>query len=260
MKKWTILVSALLLIFVLAACGSNGSSSSKDSSKNTKSSASASKTNTKASKKQQEAQKQMQQQIKKGMIDDGKTVAVVNGTKITGKEYNSAYQSVAQQLYMTAQQQGNSSNSAIAKKAKQQTVQSLVGQKLIIQDAKSKGYKASDKQIKTQYDQMVKQYGGEKKLQSLLKAQNMTTDSLKKNISQQIVFKNYVNKEIGQEKVTDKEIQNFYDQYSKSQKNAPDLKKIKPQIKQQIEQQKQNQAIKKVVDKLNKQGKVDIKI
>jgi FKBP-type peptidyl-prolyl cis-trans isomerase (trigger factor) len=202
----------------------------------------------------------MQAEIKKGLVSNGKTVAVVNGSKITGKDYNAAYQSVAQQVYMTALQQGNSSNSQLADQAKQQTLTTLVGETLILQDAKSKGYTASSNQIKSQYDAMAKQYGGESKLQSLLKKQNITTNDLKENISKKIVFNTYVSKQIGTPKVSDKEVQQFYDQYSKGQKNAPKLSQVKSQIKQQLIQQKQNQQLQDVITQLKKQGHVSIKI
>lgn len=260
MKKLMSAVAALFMVFTLAACGSNGGSdSSKSSDADQSTHAKASKSS--ASKKQQQAQQQMQKQIKKGLLDKGKTVAIVNQAKITGKDYNAAYQSVAQQMYMSSQQQGKSvSNTDIAKQAKKQTIDSLVGEKLILQDAQAKGFTASKKEVQGQYDKMAKKYGGNKKLQSLLKAHNMSLDVLKKNISHQIVVNKYVDKEIGQANVTDKEIEQFYNQYSKGQKNAPELSKIKPQIKQQLQQQKQSKAIAKVVDKLKNEGKVDIKI
>lgn len=266
MKKWSILLSTLLIMsFALTACSNSGSSSAQSANQNTKAGSVSKQQNPKQNSKQgqnqqqaqQKAQQEMQKQIKKGLLDDGETVAVVNGSKITGKNYNLVYQSVAQQLYTMAQQQGQSSNSDIAK---QQTLNSLIGQTLILQNAKAKGYTASSDKIKTQYDQLAKQYGGQKKLKSMLNSQHMTVDDLKKNISQQIIFTEYENKEIGKPKVTDKEIQQYYDQYSKSQKNAPKLSAVKSQIKQQLEQQKQSQAVASVVDKLKKDATVDIKI
>jgi FKBP-type peptidyl-prolyl cis-trans isomerase (trigger factor) len=261
MKKWTILASTLLLCFTLAACGSSSHSKSNASSQNSASKANgSSSSDSQASQQQLQAMQKMQAEIKKGLVSNGKTVAVVNGSKITGKDYNAAYQSVAQQVYMTALQQGNSSNSQLADQAKQQTLTTLVGETLILQDAKSKGYTASSNQIKSKYDAMAKQYGGNSKLQALLKKQNLTTDDLKQNISKQIVFNTYVSKQIGTPKVSDKEIQQFYDQYSKGQKNVPKLSQVKSQIKQQLIQQKQNQQLKGIIAQLKKQGNVNIKI
>ncbi|BBP86735.1 hypothetical protein BsIDN1_03530 [Bacillus safensis] len=75
-------------------------------------------------------------------IDDQKVVATVNKDKITGSEYNSALSTIQGQL----QQSGQDPTSKEGEKAvKKQTIDALVGQELILQDAEKKGFKASDK-------------------------------------------------------------------------------------------------------------------
>ncbi|GGH81394.1 FKBP-type peptidyl-prolyl cis-trans isomerase (trigger factor) [Pullulanibacillus pueri] len=258
MKKWTLTLAALLLSLSLTACESSGDNASQSSDQEKQASQTESDTNTE---NQDESQKQMQEQIQKGLLDEGKTVAIINGTTIKGKDYNITYQSLAAQLYASLLQQGQSTTGdQVSEQVKQQTLNTIVGQTLILQDAKAKGYKATADQIKSQYDKMVDQYGSEDKFKAALKKENLTLDEMKENISQQLVFDKYVDKEVGSEAVSDKEIQQFYDQYSKTQKDAPELKDIKSQIKEQLEQQKQNEDLSKIVDKLKKSGKVDIKI
>ncbi|HET7615495.1 MAG TPA: SurA N-terminal domain-containing protein [Bacillales bacterium] len=246
-RKLTLFLVMTMMVFSLAACG--GSNSGKSSHKTDK--------EQKAKVSQPAAPKT------KGLVDDGKTVAVVNGEKVKGKEYNPILKQIQQvNLMAQARQKGKQkmSKAEVYKKSKQQALDSLIGQTLVIQDADKKGYKPSQNKVDNKLADLQKQYGGEKKFKKALSQQKMTVDQLKKNIALQMEWKTYVDHEIGNLKVTDKEIQTYYEQYKASAKKPQKLSKVKPQIEAQLKQQKQQQAIAKIVDQLKKKSKIDIKI
>jgi antitoxin component HigA of HigAB toxin-antitoxin module len=253
-RKLTIFMLMLLLVFGLAACGGNGgdkNSSSESDHKTSQSDDSSQKTG---------ESKKSQGSPTKGMVDEDKTVAIVNGEKVKGDQYNPVLQRVESQF----QQQGqNPSDDKIYKQAKKQALDSVVGQTLILQDADKKGYKPSDKKVNQMYDQqmskLTKQLGGKKKVNEILKQQHVTTDLLKENIADQLEWDMYLDKEVPV-KVTDKEIKSAYQQYKSNTKKPEKLEKLKPAIKQQLEQQKQQPKLAEIVDQLKKKGDINIKI
>lgn len=255
-RKLAMLMSVFMMVFALAACGASkgSSSSSNGAKKKTSQSAAQSKTGNKTQSSNPSSSKGSPKT--KGLVNKDKTVAVVNGEKITGKQYNP----VLQQIEAGYQQQGQDpTTKKVYKQAKQQAINSVVGQKLILQDAKKKGYQPSDKKVTQQLNQMETQYGGKKKLKQLLKKQNMTIDQFKKNVSRQIEMNTYIAKE-APVKVTDQDIQQAYNQYKSSTKKPQKLSAIKSSIKQQLKQQKLQPKIANIVSKLKKQGNVKVKI
>jgi hypothetical protein len=110
----------------------------------------------------------------------------------------------------------------------------------------------------------LKQYKSEKEFNEAVKKAGMDVNELKSQIAESIAFKNYVDKEVKIDEVTDKEIKDYYDQLSQQSKSTgqdtPKLEDVKPTIKQQLEQQKKQEKLVTKVEELKKQAKVDIKI
>lgn len=226
------------LAFALTACGAN-SDDQKTAQKESKSENHAASMKT------------------KGLVDKDKTVAVVNDEKIKGKQYNS----VLKRIQMMSQlSKGKKNKKALTKQAKQQALDTLIGQTLILQDAKKKGYKPSQEKVSSQIEQIKKKYGGEKKLKQKLKKQNLTIDELKTNVAEQLQWSKYMKNEVEPVKVSEKEIKSAYEQYSKQAKKPKKLKELKPMIKKRLEQQKKQQKIAKIIGQLKQKSNIEIKI
>ncbi|ASB91259.1 SurA N-terminal domain-containing protein [Bacillus sonorensis] len=251
MKK---LISSLMIGFMsiaLAACGSNdeGQKSTADAQSKTT---------------QQDQEKQMkaiQKKLDKQKIDEKKTVAVVNDKKINGSEYNNLL-STAQMQYQQAGQDPTTADAA--KQIKQQTLDSLIGQTLLLEEADKKGYKASDQEINKQLDESKKQYKSDQEFNTALKKAGLNLSELKSDIAANIKAEKYIKKEVPQDKVTNEEIKSYYDQYAAQQKDSkqktPKLEDVKSQIKQMLEQQKRQEKLGQQVEKLKKSAEIDIKI
>ncbi|TCP28712.1 SurA-like protein [Scopulibacillus darangshiensis] len=241
-RKLALVTLAPVLAFGLTACGNNDDKKSSDQPKQ---------------EQQKPAQTQNKKQQVKGLVSEDKTVATVNDEKIMGNEYNM----MLKQLEQMAQQQGQDINDKkVYKQVKDQAISSLVGNKLLLQDADKKGYKASEKKIDDQYNKIKGQFKTEKEFNALLKKNHLSKDQLKQQISDQLVSDQYIKNEVGPVKVSDEEIQSFYKQISANQKKAPDLEKVKPQIKQQLEKQKTNEKLGKIVDQLKKKSDVKVNV
>ncbi|MEK3886165.1 SurA N-terminal domain-containing protein [Bacillus sp. FSL K6-3431] len=255
MKKMMFTLITGLMVVVLAACGGN------EESKEPKNDNKAKTAETDKQKEQQKQMKEMQKKLEAQQIDERKTVAIVNNKKILGSDYNSALASTQSNI----QQMGQDPTSKEAsEQVKNQTIDSLVGQTLLLQQADKKGYKVSEADINKQLDEIKKQFKTEKEFDAALKKSSMDMKTLETKIADEIKLKQYVEKEVPTDEITDEEIQKTYDQYAEQGKNTgqkvPKLEEVKPQIEQSLQQQKQQEKLAQQVDEFKKNAKISIKI
>ncbi|MEH7245394.1 SurA N-terminal domain-containing protein [Neobacillus niacini] len=255
MKKIMFTLITGLMAVVLAACG--GNEESKEAKNDDKA-------KTEETDQQKELQKQMDEMQKKleaQQIDEKKTVAIVNDKEILGSDYNSALAYTQGQMQQMGQ---DPTSKEAAEQVKKQTIDSLVGQTLLLQEADKKNYKVSEADINKQLDEIKKQFKTEKEFEAALKKSGMEMKTLETQIADDIKFKQYVEKEVPAAKITDEEIQKTYDQYAEQGKSTgqevPKLEEVKPQIEQSLQQQKQQQKLAQQVEELKKNAKIDIKI
>ncbi|CEG26326.1 SurA N-terminal domain-containing protein [Bacillus sp. B-jedd] len=254
MKKMMFILLTGLMAVVLAACGGNEDSKEAKNDKG--------KTEETAQQKEQQKQiAEMQKKLKAQQVDEKKTVAVVNDKEILGSDYNSALTYAQGQMQQMGQ---DPTSKKAAEQVKNQTIDSLVGQTLLLEEAEKKGYKASEADINKQLDEVKKPFKTEKEFDAALKKAGMNLTTLKAQIADDIKLSQYVEKELPAGKITDEEIQKTYDQYAEQGKAAgqevPKLKEVKPQIEQSLQQQKQQEKLALRVEELKKNARIDIKI
>jgi hypothetical protein len=255
MKKVMLPLITGLMAVVLAACGGN------EESKEAKNDDKAKTAETDQQKDQQKQMEEMQKKLEAQQVDEKKTVALVNDEKILGSDYNSVLQSTQGQMQQMGQ---DPTSKEAAEQVKKQTLDSLVGQTLLLQEANKKGYKASDEDIKKQLDETKKQFKTEKEFEAALKKSGMDMKTLEAQIADDIKFRQYVEKEVPAGEISDEEIQKTYDQYAEQGKSSgqevPKLKEVKPQIEQSLQQQKQQEQLAQKVEELKKNAKINLKI
>ncbi|RHW35879.1 peptidylprolyl isomerase [Lysinibacillus yapensis] len=254
MKKLMYTLLTGLMAVVLAACGGN------EESKETKTDDQA-ETAVNDQKEQQKQMEEMQKKLEEQQVDEEKTVAVVNDEEILGKDYNIVLASTQGLIQQMGQDPTSKEG---AEQVKNQTIDSLVGQTLLLQEADKKSYKASEEEINKQLDQIKKQFKTEKEFEDFLKTTGLDMKTLETQIADGIKLQQYVEKEVPGGKVTDEEIQKTYDQFAEQGKSAgqevPKLEDMKPQIEQSLQQQKQQEVLAQQVEELKKNAKIEIKI
>ena len=255
MKKMMFTLITGLMAVVLVACGGNeeNTEAKKDD-----------KAKTAETNQQMEQQKQMEEMQKKleaQQIDEKKTVAIVDDKEILGSDYNTALASIQGQMQQMGQ---DPTSKEAAKQVKNQTIDSLVGKTLLLQEADKKGYKVSEADINKQLDEVKKQFKTEKEFETALKQSGMDMKTLEIQIADDIKLNQYVEKEVPTGEITDEEIQKTYDQFAEQGKSTgqeiPKLEEVKPQIEQSLQQQKQQEKLAQQVEELKKNAKIDIKI
>ena len=158
----------------------------------------------------------------------------------------------------------NPTSKEAAEQVKNQTIDSLVGQTLLLQEVDKNSYKVSESDINKQLDEIKKQFKTEKEFEAALKQSGMEMKTLKTQIVEDIKLKQYVEKEVPAGEITDEEIQKTYNQYAEQGKSTgqevPKLEEVKVQIEQSLQQQKQQEKLAQQVEELKKNAKIDIKI
>lgn len=207
------------------------------------------------------AAKEMQAKLAEQEVDENKVVAIVNDEELKGEQYNAALASVQGQMQQTGQ---DPSSKEAAAKVKEQVLNSMIGQTLILQKAKEEKITATDKEIDERYKSFEEQYGGEEAMNKALKAQSMDAKMLKAQIADSILFEKYQDKVVPAKEVTDKEIKAYYDQSAEQAKAAgqelPPLEEAKEQIKGILQQQQQQELLAKHVEELKADAKIEMKI
>ncbi|MCF6411761.1 SurA N-terminal domain-containing protein [Pseudalkalibacillus salsuginis] len=248
-----IMYTALVAVFVLAlaACGGNEESKGDEKNKDKQ------QQNNK-DKEKTEQMEEMQKKMEKQQVDEDKVVAQVNDKEIKGIDYNRALG----QMQMQYQQMGQDPTSKeVAEQLKKQVVTGLVDFEVIIQEAESKGYKASEEDVNKQIDEIKGQFDDEKKFEEALKTNKLTEDQLKEQIADQIQYETYVEKEIPTDEVSEEEMKKYYDQMKQAQGDqAPKYEEVKDQLKQQVQQQQQQEKVAQKVKELKKDAEISVKI
>ena len=241
------------LALSLAACG--------DEDKATKEKAPQEETNEKGTSEGQESADAMQAKLAEQQVEDDKVVAVVNDEELTGVEYNAALTSIQGQMQQTGQ---DPTSKEVAGQIKTQVLDTLVNQTLILQKAKEEKITASQAEIDERYATFEEQFGGEDAMKKALEAQNMDLKTLKSDIGDSIIFEKYQDKVVPADEVTDKEVQEYYDQAAAQSKEGgqelPPIEEASEEIKGILQQQQQQELLTAHVEELKKDAKIELKI
>jgi parvulin-like peptidyl-prolyl isomerase len=159
-------------------------------------------------------------------------IATVNGTPITRTEF----------LQAAGQQD--------------QALQSLIDQKLILQEAKKQKVTVPDSEVNSEVGTIKQQLGSEKEFSAALQRANLTEPQLRDQIRTQKLATAMGAKDVT---VSDDDAQNFYNQ-SKAQFGNQTFDQAKDQIKTQLLQQKRNEAIQSWIAGLRAKSKIVIHI
>jgi len=135
-------------------------------------------------------------------------VAKVNGETITTDALN-------QQLEQLKKQYPNMFTGADGEGRlldfKQRLLDNIINQKLIEQAAKDKGIKISDADVQKQIDQLKAGFKDQAQFDEALKSAGMTVDGLKTQIRNQLVTQKLIESLSANNKVSDADIQAYYD-------------------------------------------------
>lgn len=244
-KKMKFIMAPFLLVLVLAACSDNEEAAPKEN-------ADAEKTEN-TSKETADAQ-----DTELELPAEKDVVVAVNGEEILGNVYNS----VARQLEASLATQGKkASDPENAQLIKDQAITVIVGNKLILQDAADKGYKADDKLVAERLEELKGQFEDEEKMNASLEKAGYTMEDMESQLAEQIIYEEYLAGEVKGAEVTDEQIKEAYEGFvASSEDEAPEYEEMEPMIRQSLEQQNTQQAVYDRIDELKEDAEIEVKI
>ncbi|MFZ3577581.1 SurA N-terminal domain-containing protein [Virgibacillus sp. DJP39] len=235
MKKMIMLVLALSLTVVLAACSddSDSASTNKDD---------------KSSKETTEPKSEEIKITDDEKVDKEKVVTKINGEEIKGKQYNASYAQT--KMLMDRYEQDVSD----VKKVKEQTLNVIVEQELLKQAAEDKGIKVTDEEIQKEFETIKSENAD--KFKTALEQYNLTEETYKEQLAFEITLQKYMKKELKATEVTEDEVQAYYEKLKEQSKDVPKLEEVKEQIKSQLKQQDQQEKLQAKVKQLKEQATI----
>ncbi|MGM8212530.1 SurA N-terminal domain-containing protein [Virgibacillus sp. W0430] len=229
MNKWIQIVAVLILAFGLAAC----SDKTEDKKNETD--------------RENNATSQEIEIADEEVLDNDEVVVNINGTDILGEKYNNIYPQVKARATQTGEEVDQ-------EQLKERTIDSLVERELVMQRAKQEGIVVDDAEVESEFEK-IKTANGEG-LTTLLDQFHLTEAGFQEQLKFELTLEKYT-KEISDGKVSDEEIETYYDQLKENNEDLPELEELKDSIKATIEQQKSLQEIQKVIEEMKEKATIE---
>jgi SurA N-terminal domain len=195
-------------------------------------------------------------------------VAEVDGHQIGRDEFVQAYEGQFQQMVMQAQMSGQEVDQD---QLKQQTVDSMVGTQLLIQEADRRSFTASDEQVDATLEEIAKSngLGSSDELVAALGEQGMSEEEVRTQAATQTKLDQLVADEAGDTTPTEEELRKLYDESVAQQPAAPEgeeqptppsFEEVRPQLEQQLRSQKEGEVVEALVTSLRESADVKINL
>lgn len=205
-----------------------------------------------------------------GEIDDA--VAIVNGDEISRE----VFEDIVERMVLSYEQQGLSFEGEEGEAAldllRQQVINSLVQEKVLLQEAEKKGYHVSDEEVEKELELIKKQFSSEEEYKTTLQDNQLTEEEIKRSLFSEMVIEQFIEKEVQEVTISEEEVRMMYDQY-KAQMEAqkeegaeeteeslemPAFEEIKQQLEAQIKQQKEQTMFSEMIEKLMEKSEIEI--
>jgi len=146
---------------------------------------------------------------------DKSPVAKVNKDYITRGEFDKKLNQIKDQMKAQGMDVSSEQGKTMLTQQKQQLLDSMILEKIIMQKADelklTSDKKKLDEEVKKQYDEIKKGYGDEAKFNEALKGANLTAESLKVLLKDEVVKSKVIDYLIKDVKVEDSKAKEYYD-------------------------------------------------
>ena len=206
------------------------------------------------------------------VTDSGETdglAATVNNVEISTEKFEKA----VDRMVSYYEQQGlnfeEEEGRAFLEQIRQQAINELVQEEVLLQSAKEKGYDVSDEIIAEELEQIKAQFSTDEEFQIALEQNKLTEDELKSMIVSELQIEKFIKNEIPEVTVIDEEIQQMYDQYkvqyetqkgedTEEDQEFPSFEEAKAEIEAQLKQQKEQEQFGKLIEELMENSDIEI--
>lgn len=187
-------------------------------------------------------------------------VALVNEEELYEKDWKMLADSMASQQLMQLRQMGIDPDSEeaaqyveqIESSAEESALEQLIQQEAILQEAKANDFEAEKDTIDTQFENTKSQFETEEAFNTALEDNNLTVESYRESIEEQLVTQAYLEDNMDPVELSDEEIETAYDEYvasNEEQEQEPEsFEDVESQLTEQLKQEKENAQIQEIVE------------
>jgi len=183
-------------------------------------------------------------------------VAIVNGSVITGEEFNRELSQVKQRI----SQQELEISSPQLEGIRNEILDNMINLELLFQESRNNGIKVEKEAIDSQIKSLKQKFSNDTEFEKLLSELKLSERALKLQIKKRIAIQEFIETQIVQKiKIPDEESKVFYDTYPDLFKQPEQIKashiliKVEPDA-DEIKKSEAKQKIKKIQRELNKGG------
>ena len=186
-----------------------------------------------------------------------KTVAKVNGQKITQKDLNVSIS----QLQMGAAAQGvDTTDPKMIDQLRTQAIDMLVNTELLKQEAANRGVNITSEDVDKRLESLKGEIGGEDVLKERMTQFGVDEKTLRRDIQNELTIQGLLD-QVFEEKgitVSDEEITAFYEEAGGEKAGLPKLEEVKDQIETQIKSTKQQDVVSSYLEELKKKATIEM--
>lgn len=185
-------------------------------------------------------------------------VAVVNGLEIPKDEFTAAYERAFEASSMQAQMSGQPVDQ---EQLKTQTLDNMIGTKLLLQEADKRGIAASDDAVTAATEELIanNQVETEEELFASLEERGIPKDEAQAQIKQQVQLDSLLAEEGADAKPSEDELKKIYEDGKAAAgegAEVPPFEEVRAQIEQQAIENKKNEVAVALFTELRESGDV----
>lgn len=188
----------------------------------------------------------------------GPAVASVNGDKITENAYQGTVSALTDEM---AAMGFDTSNEAAIAEIETEALDRLINTKLLVQAAEEAGHTATDEEVDAMIADITTQFGGEEAFTAYLTDNEISQDTLREDMYEQIVVETYLteNTEITAVTATEEEVQALYDDIAANApegQEVPTLEEVYAQVESQVVGTKQQEMLGDLLAELRAEAEI----
>lgn len=193
-------------------------------------------------------------------------VALVNGEEIGRDDFVAVYEPQFQQSAAAGQPVDQD-------ELKKQTLDLMVDNALLVQEAEARGFSASEKQIEESLHTFATNSGmasADEYLAALEEQQGFTQDEVRAQVADGIVIEALVQDEVSDEPVEESELRSLYDQAVAQQEQlgqahggaaeVPSFEEVRPQLEEAAQSQRQQETLARIVDEARESAEIEVRL
>ncbi|MCC5911026.1 MAG: SurA N-terminal domain-containing protein [Clostridiaceae bacterium] len=198
----------------------------------------------------------------------GDVVATVNGVDIDIE----VFQDTVEQMMFSYEQQGfaleGEEGEEILEQIKQQAINSLVQQEVLLQEAKQGGYDVPDEMVEEELESIKTQFPTEEEFEMALQESQLTENALKDMLVDEMQIEQLIQSKVKEVAVSEDEVKETYEQYkmqmelqmegAEEVQEMPSFEEVKDQLEAQIQQGKQQEQIGQIIEELMEKSEIQI--